>query len=194
MFGAELITYISLVFWLLPPFRQYKGRFFYYFLIMALSDPITLLCYEIIKIPINSIHSIAGLLLIVTVIFNVDRYKNKVILLLLLTLGFILGWIYLPDLLYLLIIIHIIIFLILLKIAILPIYQKNIVNIFYFALLFYELSIVLNLTLFTSTGDVKIILFYMTLAFQIVIAIFFTIFTERNESIILHLKQIDTSQ
>ena len=188
MTSVQTIIDISLVCWLLPPFRQFKGRFFYYFLIMALSDPINIFCLEVIKTPLYSIHSAAGLLLIISLIFNSDGFRNKTLVIFPLISGFTLGLIYLTNFLYLLLILHIIIFLLLLKIAILPIYQKNIINLFYFVLLFYELSIVLNLTLITGSSNIKIILFFSTLFFQVLIALFFTIFTEKSKFLIISIK------
>ncbi|MGE5432771.1 MAG: hypothetical protein ACM3QX_16935 [Syntrophomonadaceae bacterium] len=35
-----IIGYVSRIVWSLPPFRQYKGNFFNYFLIMAMADPV----------------------------------------------------------------------------------------------------------------------------------------------------------
>lgn len=177
----------------MPPFRQFKGRFFYYFLIMALSDPINIFCVEVIGAPLYSVHSIAGLLLIFSIIFFSGSFKNKITLILPITFAFILGMIYLNNLLYLLSAIHILICLILLKIAIMPIYQKNIINIFNFSLLFYELSIVLNLTVIMGASNIKILLFFMTLSFQILMAIFFTIFTEKSEILMRHLRVTDSS-
>jgi hypothetical protein len=87
---------------------------------------------------------------------------------------------------------HILIFLLLLKIAVLPIYQKNVINIFHFVLLFYELSIVLNLSLVMGSSNIKLLLFYMTLFFQIIMAIFFTIFTEKSEILICRINSADS--
>ena len=101
--------------------------------------------------------------------------------------------IYFENHLYFLLTIHSIIFLILLKIAILPIYQENTINIFYFALLFYELSIVLNLSLIMGGSNIKMLLFYMTLSIQVLMAIFFTIFTEKSEILLFHLSNTDSS-
>ncbi len=192
MSSVQNIIDISVFFWLLPPFRQFKGRFFYYFLIMALSDPITIFCFEVLKLSVNTIHSIAGLFLILSILFIEEGIKKKFILTLLIS-GFILGMFYLPNHLYLLVAIHIVIFLMLLKIAIVPIYQKNIINIFYFALLFYELSIVLNLSLIMGGSNIKMLLFYMTLSFQVLMAIFFTIFTEKSRILIRHIREADSS-
>lgn len=186
------ITRISLIFWLLPPLRQYKGRFFYYFLIMALSDPVNIFFVEVIRVPLYIIHSIAGLFLIFSILFLEDGIKNKYILILPFILVFIPGIVFLNNLLYLLLSIHIVIFLLLLKIAVLPIYQRNVINIFHFALLFYELSIVLNLSLVMGNSNIKMLLFYMTLFFQVLMAIFFTIFTEKSEILIRHLSIADS--
>lgn len=193
MSSVEAIIDISVVFWLLPPFRQFKGRYFYYFLILAVSDPITIFCVEILKAPLYSIHSIAGLLLIFSILFYTGKFENKYTLSVLILAGFIVGMIYLKNLLILVLITHLINFLMFLKVAILPIYRDGNVNFFYVALLFYELSIVLNLSVFIGQSDMRILIYYMTLFFQILLAIFFTIFTEKSNILTLHLKEADSS-
>ena len=193
MSSVQTILDISVVFWVLPPFRQFKGRFFYYFLILALSDPITIFCVEILKVPLYSIHSLAGLFLISSLLFFTGKFENKYILSIPILVGFIFGIFYLKNLLILVIITHLIVFLMFVKVAILPIYREGIINIFHFALLFYELSIVLNLSVFIGQSDMRILIYYMTLFFQILLAIFFTIFTENSNSLIIHLKEADSS-
>lgn len=42
---AKILLYVGFVIWLLPPIRQFKGRFFAFFLILAFIDPIALLFY-----------------------------------------------------------------------------------------------------------------------------------------------------
>jgi len=41
----EIIYYISILIWLLPPVRQYKGKFFFFFLALAIVDPFSLLLF-----------------------------------------------------------------------------------------------------------------------------------------------------
>lgn len=193
MSTIQTILDISIFFWLLPPIRQFKGRFFYYFLVMALSDPINIFCFQVLKTPQYLIHSVAGLFLIFSLIFLSDGVRKRLFIISALVFGFFIGMILLPDFVYLLLSMHIVIFLILIKIAVMPVYQKNIVNIFYFALLFYELSLVLNISLILGSGDIRIILYFSTLSFQILMAIFFTIFTEKSEILIRHLKETESS-
>jgi len=40
---SKLLFFTSVIIWLLPPFKQYKGRYFVFFIILACHDPIHLL-------------------------------------------------------------------------------------------------------------------------------------------------------
>lgn len=39
---SKILFFISIIIWIIPPFRQYKGAFFDYFLVLAFIDPIAL--------------------------------------------------------------------------------------------------------------------------------------------------------
>ena len=53
---SKLLFFTSIIVWLLPPFKQFKGKYFLFFLILACMDPINLLFIFIIKSPFH-IHS-----------------------------------------------------------------------------------------------------------------------------------------
>lgn len=53
-------------------------------------------------------------------------------------------------------------------------------------LVFYEISVIVNLIVFISKTNLSVVFFYLTLSFQILVAIFFTIF--REDSSISKLK------
>lgn len=46
----DLIAIISMIIWFIPPFKQRKTEYFYFFLILALADPITYALYFSIKL------------------------------------------------------------------------------------------------------------------------------------------------
>jgi hypothetical protein len=67
------------------------------------------------------------------------------------------------------------------------IFNKRLFKIYNLALLFYELSVVINLLMFLSGSDLHVVMYYITLVFQILLAIFFTIFTEKSRFLIIKL-------
>ena len=173
----KIIVYISTFFWLFPPFRQYKGRFFYYFLILALSDPLAIINYSFIGIPHYFIHSIAGLLLLYS--FDSIVYVKKYLIAnIIFILAFFLFLFLLNNLLYVILTLHLLILYRFIRQALINTYSKNELNIFLCALVFYEISVAVKTIEFISGTDLGIIFFYLTLSFQILVAIFFTIFRE----------------
>jgi len=185
MFVERVIVYISTFFWLFPPFRQFKGRFFYYFLILGLSDPVNLISLTLIGIPHHFIHSIAGLLLLYS--FDSIKYVKKYLIAnVIFILAFFLFIFLLDNLLYLILTLHLLILYRFLRLSLLNTYSKSELNIFLFMLVFYEISVVVNLIVFISKSNLGVVFYYLTLSFQILVAIFFTIF--REDSSLLKLK------
>ena len=83
---------------------------------------------------------------------------------------------------------HLLIFIKFFKIGIVNLHKYNSINIFQLALIFYELSVVVNQLVLLNNYDIKVVFFYTTLFFQILIAIFFTIFKENNPRLNISLK------
>ena len=181
----KIIVYISTFFWLFPPFRQYKGRYFYYFLILALSDPLAIIGVSLIGIPYHFIHSVAGLLLLYS--FDSIEYVKKYMLAnMIFVLAFFLFLFLLDNLLYLILTLHLLILYRFLRLSLLNTFSKNELNIFLLVLVFYEISAIVNLIVFISKTNLGFVFYYLTLSFQILVAIFFTVF--REDSSILKLK------
>ena len=185
---ALIITYLSVFFWLFPPLRQYKERFFIYFLIFALMDPVNLLYIHVLGGKNVIVFSVGSILLFYTINFSLNSIiKYWYVNVLFFTLV-ILSFLYLPDLHMLLIALHLLIFIKFFKIGIITLHKYNSVNIFQLALIFYELSIIINELVFLSNYEIKVIFFYTTIFFQILIAIFFTVFKEDNPRLNIKLE------
>jgi hypothetical protein len=84
--------------------------------------------------------------------------------------------------------IHILIFARLVQIVIMPLHQKSELNIFYLVLLFYEITVITKRSIYLSETYSGILLTYITLAFEVLIAIFFSVFKENNLRLVLKLK------
>ncbi len=173
----KIIVYISTFFWLFPPFKQFKGRYFYYFLILALADPINIFSISIIDVPNYFVHSIIGLLLFYSISTG-ENEKKYLIANIIFILAFFLFLFLLNNLLYLILTLHLLILYRFIRQVLINTYSKNELNIFLSALVFYEISVAVKTIEFISGTDLGIIFFYLTLSFQILVAIFFTIFRE----------------
>lgn len=177
---AGIILYVSIFFWIFPAIRQYKGNYFHYFLILALSDPINIFCVSFIGVTQGWVHSVAGLLLVYSVGYNNNEFRKYLIHNTVLILVFISLLLVLPNLRYLILATHMMILAKFLKIAFVHLHNNSKLNLFYLALIFYEITIVINFIDLITGISVGITFFYIILAFQILLAIFFTIFREEN--------------
>ena len=187
---AKLIVYVSIIAWILPVFRQYKGNFFYYFLIWALADPFNVWCAPLLKIHGYVSHSIAGLLLFYSVGVTLQSFIKNWVYHLLLILGFLSALYLLPNLIFLLLFIHFLILYKFIKLAVIRLHSTSELNIFYLVLIFYETSLLVKLIVLISGTETAVVLFYLTLLFQILVAIFFTIFREESSLITIRLKPL----
>jgi len=190
---AQIITYLSIFFWLLPPLRQYKEGLFLYFLITALMDPLNLFYVVIMGGHQFIIHSISSVFLFYSINFSLINLKKYWYLNALYIIAVILALVYLSNLLLLIIALHLLIFIKFFKIGIVTLHKFNNINIFQLALIFYEISVVINELVFISNLDIKVVFFYTTLFFQSLIAIFFTIFKEGNPRLNISLKSFPLS-
>ncbi|MCC6254939.1 MAG: hypothetical protein IT276_08500 [Ignavibacteriaceae bacterium] len=66
-------------------------------------------------------------------------------------------------------------------------HHKQIVNIFHIVLAFYMTTSVASLLVFLNGDYQAMVLFYINLAFQILIAIFFSLFSEDNPKLIYNV-------
>ena len=185
---AKTIIYISIVFWLLPPFRQFRCKLFYYFLILAIADPTALFFLRVLDYSPHIVHPIAGILLFYSINPSKTTLKKYWVVNVIFIAGFFICFIYFENLLYLTLLMHLLILFKFVQIIIMKIYTNHYVSLFYLALVFYELSAVINLSEFLGSSDFRVVIYYMTLSFQILMAIFFTIFTEKSDFLILKLR------
>jgi hypothetical protein len=186
MLIAKIITYASIFVWLLPAIRQYKGKYFYYFLILALSDPLNIFFVNVLNVPNYFFHSIAGILLFYSIGTSTQSFLKYWKFNLLFILVFLFTLFTLPNLLFLILILHVLILSIFIKQSVILLHQSGELNYFLLVLIFYEITVLLKVIVFISGTDTGIMFFYLTLSFQILVALFFTIF--REESSILTIK------
>ena len=184
MYLAKIIVYISILFWLLPPFRQIKGGYFLYFLISGYSDPITLFLLWHLKLNPYYSHLIISLLLTISIFYYTKFLKIRWIISLVLFLILSL-WLCDKSTLY----IPIVIF------RILIVWQlfvssanefllKHKINLYLSVLIFYELTVILKYVAVGINYTNGIYMFYLTLAFEMFICIFFIFYNLENSPLI----------
>jgi hypothetical protein len=160
---------------------------------MAIMDPINLLYVQVLGGKNLIVFTIGSILLFYSINFSLNILKKFWYVNVLFIALIILFFLYIPNLRLLIILLHLLIFIKFFKIGVITLHKYNSVNIFLLALIFYELSIIINELVFLSNYNIKVIFFYTTIFFQILIAIFFTIFKEDNPRLNIKLKTIPQS-
>ncbi len=175
----QFILALNIFVWLLPPIKQYGGKYFYYFLILALSDPLNIAIRHLFHFTFY-LHLILDLFLILS-LFDFRMLKNIpfVILLILFSVG---SNIFLtPDsVAVLMIICDLIMLTIFLKRAVLCLHDYGNINLFFFVLILYETSALSKYLILLFELPVKVIYFNLTTAFEILIALYFTFYATDN--------------
>jgi len=195
----KILFYISIFIWLFPPIRQWKTKFFYFFLILALADPISIFISLFIIKNNNFYFPLISYLQLVSIINYKNIPKLKAITYNLLLVGIIiLLFIFNQPKTGIIIslfvfnqpkavvpIIHFIITIVFMKELLVKFVFDRMLNIFYLMLIFYEFTIILkyfNVILgFTDATA----FFIITTIFQIAFGLFFSIFREDKTSIAL---------
>lgn len=186
---ALIIYYVSTVAWVFPMFRQSKSDLFYFFLFLGLCDPLSIIAGKVLSLPGETLAVIFAPILFYTI--NVDRKKPFKISKLEIFV-FVLAY----SLIFLIDNLNIIILLIHTLVAIRAIYRiiidlhyKQKINIIRVVLAFYMITSVASHVVFLNEEYQGWILFYTNLAFQVLIAIFFSIFSENNPKMNIQLVQ-----
>ena len=183
---SKLLFFTSIIVWLLPPFKQFKGKYFLFFLILAFMDPINLLFLFIIKSPFSQSQFLI-LLNYCSLLSIIERnlLKKYWIWLLFITLA-----LFSPT------IFHfngneIIIVYILLQLGITLIILKNLItnyvsvgklSLFLLVFLFYQFTTLTKLSnLLIGFAD-AFAFFILTTIVQIIFGLFFSVFTESDKT------------
>ncbi|MGE5363211.1 MAG: hypothetical protein ACM3SM_03705 [Bacteroidota bacterium] len=182
IFIAEIQTFI----WLLPPLRQYRSRFFWFFLNLALSDAIVALAFDVfdIKFYPQYLYTVFAPLLFFAVLYHSVRFSLYVPVITTVVLS---GILYIFGSLisyleYICIIIHLMIIYLLVKETIISLSQTRSFNVFILVLSLYELSQALKWYQFAMRTRTGFVFFYITTVFEILLAIFFTVFRPDSPS------------
>lgn len=176
-----LIFYIDVAVWLIAPFRQYKTKYFAFFMILAIIDPTYPLILLFKHVNPVRIYFIADYLMIISVLFRKWQFKTIIISSLAL-LMVIIADIYLPlENIYLIkMTFSCILGFIFIKDTMLTFHNTYKLNLFCVILVLYEITIVIKYLDFLSFLKTGITDFYVSTAFEILIGIFFCIYNVNN--------------
>jgi len=186
-----LILYISMAAWIFPIFRQHKCNIFYFFLLLGLADPLATLLLYIFHFNNSYLFvSIAPFLFYSVGINRTLKFKINSVEVFVFSLTFLLLFI-IPNLDIILLIVHLLTLIRIIYKIIIQLHLSMQINTFYLVLAFYMLSSIASLIIYLNGGHQAIILFYINLSFQILIAIFFSIFREDHPKLTYNISPVD---
>lgn len=180
MYLARIIIYTGVFMWLLPPIRQFKGGFRYFFLVIAISDPIALFVTYILKLHPGYSHIVTSFILFLTALYYCKNLTSKNIsigALLLIIMMLSIQWIGLE--------LPIIVFRFLILLQMLNYLQKDMyirqtVNLYIIIIIVYELANVFKFVGLALEFYPGIYYFYLTTAFNLLPCMYFIFFNWEN--------------
>lgn len=183
----KILFFVSIVVWLFPPIRQYRNKYFFFFLVLALADPLSILLRVTSTYYTDySYFILVNYLLFLSIIERntLNKYKTLWIVFSFIFISIFFFTFQSKLLLILLLFTNATIIFTFLKSYIIEfVNQKN--NLFLLCLIFYQLtniSKILNLLLGFADATA---FFIITTIFQIAFGLFFSIFRENNSKIVL---------
>ncbi len=191
-YRGSFIYYLFLFLWFIPPIRQYKTKFFFYFLIQALNDPTGLFYMEYIN-PKNNmmVYFISAFLCLIAVVDK--KYLKKFYRVLWILLFVVLIIIFKEGNNYVNFIIistlNFAIILVLLNYVIMDLYKGKEINFFLFFMILYEGSVVTKyISVLSSSFNIWAHYYFLTSLFDMFIGIIFILFRYGSKRLILQLK------
>lgn len=189
-FLFRIIMYISIVVWLFPPIKHFKQNLFYFFLVLALTDPIALLLGKYLRFPPYLFYNFSAIITLYTVSnFSKPTKRFIIFYVILLIVAYLASHSPSKYTFYYIIFIHFIILLKFLKRTLLFIVDNNFLNIFHMVLILYETTIILKMLSVVENFSSGVYYYAITNVFQIIIAIFFTIFKENDKRLFFDLRK-----
>ena len=179
MIPSYVVT-LSVIAWLMPPFKQQRTEYFLFFLILAFADPLMLLFFYLRLFPVEHLYVVVELLVIYSLI-----KKNNLNRIIILAAGVAYVFLYKSvgfDAAFLLgAALHTVILLIVVYRFLLHTKNRKMLSLFYILLICYELSVILKMLAVVVDIKSGVTQFYLVSFLQITFGILFTIFNVNSK-------------
>lgn len=185
----SILIYSSMIIWVLSGIRQFPTKYRYFFISIAISDPLNTVLVSFNMMTGNYVFLLTSLLAFYSTI-KFDPYGKDKILYFLLPVLMLLTFFITGTTELAFVFIHVFIFYKVFKIATLDLFDNKHFGIFKYLLVFYELTVILNVTLRYIEATQYYFLFYATFAFQVLIGLFFVIFREDKTNLEIEIKML----
>jgi len=172
------IVLINSLVWLFVPIRQFKTRFFFFFLVLGLLDPITYILVQIFKLNTAVPYLLGTIILLYPALFEIKKKFKLGLILALFSTGLIVVFYAINISIIIQIVIHFIIFISFLKVLVVYFSENRKLLLFHLMLVLYEFSLLLKFFVYYNEVGVGPAYYYVTTAFEIMIGIFFIFFNE----------------
>lgn len=187
----KILFYSTMIVWLFPPIRQVKTKLFYFFLILAIIDPIAIIYAETFNYPLPLFYWIIGCFLLLIAIIDKKDFIKKMGILFLLLIMTLMPTFFSSDIIFSFLgieLIYFFIFAIFLTGFIKEYAIEKKVNLFKILLLFYILTAISKILLVMLGYTYATPFFIITSIFQAIIGLYFSIFREDNPRFIFKLQ------
>lgn len=187
-----LILYLIAIFiWLFPPIMQYGERYFYFFLILAISDLIVLTSIKFRIIDASYIYIFINYFAYLTILSKrvLNKYWYIFLILFLIAVTYVFSYnnLLIRNLIF--ITISIFIFLKILFSFITEVVTTKIIKIFLTVFLLYELTVIIKFVNLIIGLTNAFSYFLVTTIFEILFGLFFSLFKEDSQRIVIKLRQ-----
>ena len=181
--------YVSMIIWVLSGIRQFPTKYRYFFISIAISDPLNKMLIGLEIYTGNYVFLITSLLGFYSTL-KFDPYGKDKILYFVLPVIMIITF-FIPGTTELaFVLIHLFIFYKVFKIATLDLFENKHFSIFKYLLVFYEITVILNVTLRYLEATQFYFLFFVMFAFQVFIGLFYVIFREDKSKLTIDIKML----
>jgi hypothetical protein len=177
---ARALFFINFFLWLLPPFRQYKGGFFLYFLVLAVTDPLSMILSSIFHILPSDIYAPSSIILLFVSLYYLKSLEIRIIMLNLLIclidVVFYLKFHNTMILIGLMAFLHLEIFSFFLTYFIRKLINRNILYTYLLILVFYEFSVFIKSFSFVFDLKTGLAIIHLLNILEVFIGLYFIIF------------------
>ena len=186
-----IVAFVSSVFWIFPAIRNYKTKLFLYFLVLAVSDPVGIIVVSLFKSLSTELYVFLALLLIASLkVF----FSSRKLYLTILTIFFLMtvAVAFLPvNIRYIANMIeHTVVAFIFIGILLSYVAMTSKVKGYHIILVLYEISIILKILFIILNVELGLGYFYTTTIFQMLIAVYFSVYKETDNKLLIDLKNV----
>lgn len=174
------IVYLNIFIWLLIPIRQYKTRFFPFFLVLGILDVLSLGLFYLFNVNLIITYLFGTCVLLYIALFEFGKRLKFSLLIFFIIISTLIANYSITESEVIQFVIHFIIIIAFLKILILYFASNHKILLFHLILIAYEFSLILKFFVYYREVELGPVYYYVTTAFEILIGLFFIFVNEKN--------------